>query len=227
MTIEKLAKYCLQALEQDAETDVMAASIQELEGIDTFAEYITNMAHSIYMGLVRFATSLILPVQEILLEKGINTLDLTKTSPSGVKMRIFHKIKEVYAMDNSGMIVKQNCSYYLIGSKVIIKDFNPDYTYSVIYHPTINDLTTYVNGSDNIWNIELNDLDGEGLCVPDEMAINIKFLVYSDMKLEENPDVANVNKNYFESYLNEMETTQVANIQTEVILNDWSDKYGD
>lgn len=224
MTIEKLAKYCLQALEQDAETEVMEASIQELESIDTFAEYIKNMTHSIYMGLVRFATSLILPVKEILLEKGINTLEMTKTFPSGVKMRIFHKIKEVYAMDDIGNIVSQNCSYYLIGNKVIIKDFNPNYTYSVIYHPTINDLSNYVERG-TIWDIELNDLDG--VCVPDEMAINIKFLVYSDMKLEENPDVANVNKNYFESYLNEMATTQVVNIQNEVITHEWGDVYGD
>ena len=223
MTIEKLAKYCLQALEQDAETDVMSASMQELENIDTFAEYIKNMEHSIYMGLVRFATSLILPVQEVFLEKGINTLELTKTFPSGVKMRYFHKIKEVYAIDSEGNVVQQNCSYYLIGNKVIIKDFNKDYTYSVIYHPTINDLINYADQiSENIWNIELNELG-----VPDEMAINIKFLVYSDMKLEENPSVANINKNYFESYLNEMHTTQVVNIQTEAVLNDWSDVYGD
>ena len=201
----------------------MNVSIDELENIDTFAEYIKNMEHSIYMGLVRFATSLILPVQEVFLEKGINTLELTKTFPSGVKMRYFHKIKEVYAIDSEGNVVQQNCSYYLIGNKVIIKDFNKDYTYSVIYHPTINDLINYADQiSENIWNIELNELG-----VPDEMAINIKFLVYSDMKLEENPSVANINKNYFESYLNEMHTTQVVNIQTEAVLNDWSDVYGD
>ena len=226
MTIEKLAKYCLQALEQDAETDVMSSSMQELESVDTFAEYIKNMEHSIYMGLVRFATSLILPVKEILLPKGINTLELTETRSNGnreVKLRIFHKIKEVYAMDSDGNIVKQNCSYYLIGNKVVIKDYNKDYTYSVIYHPTINDLTNYTTALESsIWNIELNDLG-----VPDEMAINIKFLVYSDMKLEENPSVANINKNYFESYLSEMATTQVVNVQTEVVLNDWSDVYGD
>ena len=223
MTIEKLAKYCLQALEQDAETDVMNAPMQELENIDTFAEYIKNMEHSIYMGLVRFATSLILPVQEVFLEKGINTLELTKTFTNGVKMRYFHKIKEVYAIDDSGNVVQNNVSYYVIGNKVIIKDFNKEYKYSVIYHPTINDLTNYVEGiGGNIWNIELNDLG-----VPDEMAINIKFLVYSDMKLEENPSVANINKNYFESYLNEMQTTQVFNVQSQVITNDWSDAYGD
>lgn len=223
MTIEKLAKYCLQALEQDAETEVMEASITELESIDTFAEYIKNMEHSIYMGLVRFATSLILPVQEVLLEKGINTLEMTKTLSSGIKKRYFHQIKEVYATDDLGNVTKTNVSYYVIGNKVIIKDFNKDLNYHVIYHPTINDLSEYkddINGS--IWNIELNDLG-----VPDEMAINIKFLVYSDMKLEENPNVANTNKNYFESYLNEMKTTQVFNVQSEIITNDWSDIYGD
>ena len=223
MTIEKLAKYCLQALEQDAETDVMETSITELESIDTFAEYIKNMEHSIYMGLVRFATSLILPVQEILMEKGINTLEMTKTLSSGVKKRYFHQIKEVYATDDLGNITKTNVSYYVIGNKVIIKDFDKDLNYHVIYHPTINDLSEYkndINGS--IWNIELNELG-----VPDEMAINIKFLVYSDMKLEENPNVANVNKNYFESYLNEMKTTQVFNVQSEIITNEWGDVYGD
>ena len=223
MTIEKLAKYCLQALEQDAETEVMETSITELESIDTFAEYIKNMEHSIYMGLVRFATSLILPVQEVLLEKGINTLEMTKTLSSGVKKRYFHQIKEVYATDDLGNITKTNVSYYVIGNKVIIKDFDKELNYHVIYHPTINDLSEYkrdINGA--IWDIELNDLG-----VPDEMAINIKFLVYSDMKLEENPNVANTNKNYFESYLNEMKTTQVFNVQSEIITNDWGDVYGD
>lgn len=221
MTIEKLAKYCLQALEQDTDTDVMLASIDELENIDTFAEYIKNMEHSIYMGLVRFATSLILPIQEVLMEKGINTLEMTKTLSSGVKKRYFHQIKEVYATDDLGNITKTNVSYYVIGDKVIIKDFNKDLNYHVIYHPTINELKDY-SSSNYIWGIELNDLG-----VPDEMAINIKFLVYSDMKLEENPNVANINKNYFESYLQEMKTTQVFNVQNIVITNDWSDKYGD
>lgn len=223
MTIEKLAKYCLQALEQDTDTDVMNVSVDELENIDTFAEYIKNMEHSIYMGLVRFATSLILPVQEILMEKGINTLEMTKTLSSGVKKRYFHQIKEVYATDDVGNITKTNVSYYVIGNKVIIKDFNSDLTYHVIYHPTINQLNEYTqNGNGSIWDIELNDLG-----VPDEMAINIKFLVYSDMKLEENPNVANTNKNYFESYLNEMKTTQVFNVQSEIITNEWGDVYGD
>lgn len=223
MTIEKLAKYCLQALEQDTDTDVMNVSIDELENIDTFAEYIKNMEHSIYMGLVRFATSLILPVQEILMEKGINTLEMTKTLSSGVRKRYFHQIKEVYATDDDGNITKTNVSYYVIGNKVIIKDFKPELNYHIIYHPTINQLSEYTqDGSGYIWNIELNDLG-----VPDEMAINIKFLVYSDMKLEENPNVANVNKNYFESYLNEMKTTQVFNVQSEIITNEWGDVYGD
>lgn len=223
MTIEKLAKYCLQALEQDTDTDVMEVSMEELENIDTFAEYIKNMEHSIYMGLVRFATSLILPVQEILMEKGINTLEMTKTLSSGVRKRYFHQIKEVYATDDDGNITKTNVSYYVIGNKVIIKDFKPELNYHIIYHPTINQLSEYTqDGSGYIWNIELNDLG-----IPDEMAINIKFLVYSDMKLEENPNVANVNKNYFESYLNEMKTTQVFNVQSEIITNEWGDIYGD
>ncbi len=223
MTIEKLAKYCLQALEQDAETDVMEASLTELESIDTFAEFIKNMEHSIYMGLVRFATSSILPVQEVLMEKGINTLELTKTTSSGIKKRYFHKIKEVYATDDSGNIVQTNVSYYVIGNKVVIKNFKNDLNYHIIYHPTINELNDYTTTFNNsVWDIELNDLG-----VPDEMAINIKFLVYSDMKLEENPSVANINKNYFESYLQEMQTTQVFNVQSEVITNDWSDVYGD
>ena len=223
MTIEKLAKYCLQALEQDAETDVMEASLNELESIDTFAEFIKNMEHSIYMGLVRFATSLILPVQEVLIEKGINTLELTKNTSSGIKKRYFHKIKEVYATDDNGNIIQTNVSYYVIGNKVVIKNFKNDLNYHIIYHPTINELSDYTTTFNNsVWDIELNDLG-----VPDEMAINIKFLVYSDMKLEENPSVANINKNYFESYLQEMQTTQVFNVQSEVITNDWSDVYGD
>ena len=59
------------------------------------------------------------------------------------------------------------------------------------------------------------------------MAINLKYLVYSDMKLEESASIANANKNYFESYLNEMQAVQVQNNQVEIITRDWGDTYGD
>ena len=57
MTIETLIKYCLQYLEQDSETNVMKSSISELEENDTFKEYLYNIHHSLYMGLIRYSTS--------------------------------------------------------------------------------------------------------------------------------------------------------------------------
>lgn len=217
MTIEKLAKLCLQFLEQDAETDVMNLAISELQMTDTFAEYLINLEHSIYMGLVRYATSKILPLQEKQFEKGKNKLILTDG-----KKRLFHSIKEVYAEDSDGKIIT-NIPYFVITDKVILKDMNPEYTYNVIYHPTINELSWYTeNKYATLWDIDLEDLG-----VPDEMAINLKYMVYSDMKTEESPSMANQCKNFFESYLSEMATTQIMNNQIEYTTTDWSDLYGD
>lgn len=216
MTIEKLAKLCLQFLEQDAETDVMNTPISELENDDTFAEYLMNMEHSIYMGLIRYATSLILPLQEISFVKGTNRLRLVNEAGK----RLFHKVKEVYAEDEDGFIVT-NIPYFVIGDKVVLKEMDDSLTYNVIYHPTINELSSYTEDI-SIWNIDLEELG-----VPDEMAINLKYMVYSDMKTEESPSMANQCKNIFENYLDAMNTTQVMNNQTEYISSDWSDVYGD
>jgi hypothetical protein len=216
MTIEKLAKLCLQFLEQDAETDVMNTNIDELENDDTFSEYLINMEHSIYMGLVRYATSKILPLQEVSFVEGTNRHRVVDDAGK----RLFHAIKEVYAEDKNGCIIT-NIPYYVIGDKVILKEYNEDYLYNIIYHPTINALSTYVDTM-GIWGIDL-----EQLGVPDEMAINLKYMVYSDMKTEESPSMANQCKNFFESYLDEMKTVQVMNNQTEYVTSDWSDVYGD
>lgn len=216
MTIEKLAKLCLQFLEQDAETDVMNTSISELQNDDTFSEYLNNMEHSIYMALVRYATSKVLPLQEISFVKGTNRLRLVNENGK----RLFHAVKEVYAEDENGMIIS-NVPYYVIGDKVILKQVNADYTYNVIYYPTINELSSYTEDF-YIWNIDLDELG-----VPDEMAINIKYMVFSDMKTEESPSMATQCKNFFESYLDAMVTTQVMNNQVEYITTDWSDAYGD
>lgn len=217
MTIEKLAKLCLQFLEQDADIDVMNTSISELGNDDTFGEYLINMEHSIYMALVRYATSKILPLQEISFVKGTNKLRLINESGK----RLFHSVKEVYAEDEYGCIFS-NIPYYVIGDKVILKKVEPSYTYNVIYHPTINELTSYTKGNP-IWDIDLE----KELGVPDEMAINIKYMVFSDMKVEESPSMATQCKNFFESYLDAMTTTQVMNNQVEYITTDWSDVYGD
>lgn len=216
MKISKLAQLCLQFLEQDAETNVVVTDINELQNDDTFAEYLINMEHSIYMGLVRYATSRILPLKEISFEKGTNRLRVVDNAGR----RLFHAIKEVYAEDKDGNI-SSNIPYYIIGDKVVLKSFNKDLTYNVIYYPTINELSTYTDET-SIWNIDLY----EELGVPDEMAINIKYLVYSDMKVEESPNMANQCKNIFESYLEQMATNQVVNNQVEYTTFDWSDTYG-
>ena len=230
MTLEKLKKYCLQYLEQSDDINIMSEDITSLEDNDIFAEYLLNIDHSIYMGLVRYATSLILPLCEK--EISENPFYLTEDG-TATGYKLFHKIKELYAVDSEGNMLP-NVKYTIIGNKVFIREpYNSDYTYFVVYHPTIYSLEHYVGADKNqgvldIDNLDLAlDLNGNGLNIPDEMAINLKYLVYSDMKLEESASIANANKNYFESYLNEMNTVQVQNNQVTIVTRDWGDVYGD
>ena len=109
MTIEKLIKYCLQYLEQGSETDIMQSTIYELADDDTFAEYMRNIEHSIYMGLTRYASFNALKIAEYEVSKGESIIHLTetKTRPETgkqVKKRMFHKIKEIYAENENGDI---------------------------------------------------------------------------------------------------------------------------
>lgn len=242
MTIEKLIKYCVQYLEQGSEIDIMSSSISDLKEDDTFSEYITNIEHSIYMALTRYASSNVLILAEEMFPKDSNTIILSKTEPlparnadmtiiknskgeivyKDVTKMLYHKIKEVYAETQEGKILP-SVDYYVIGSKIKIKNYNPNYNYYVLYHPTINDLEFYLSIEDmNIYGIELNKLG-----VTDEMAINIKYFVYSELKLEENANLANVNKNYFETYLSTLEENQVQNNQTEIINRTSPDSYSD
>lgn len=229
MTLEKLKKYCLQYLEQSDDIDIMEEDIESLKDNDIFAEYLLNIDHSIYMGLVRYSTSLILPV----CEKEITTSPFYLTEDGTANgYKLFHKIKEVYALDSNNQIIP-NTKYLIVGSKIFIKDYDSNNTYYVVYYPAIYDLQHYVGmnktqgvSDENELDLAM-DLNGFGLNIPDDMAINIKYLVYSDMKLEESASLANVNKNYFESYLNEMQTTQVHNNQVEIITREWGDIYGD
>ena len=229
MTLEKLKKYCLQYLEQADDVDVMSEDVETLKDNDIFAEYLKNIDHSILMGLVRYATSLILPVCEKSIAQ--NPFYLTEDGTNSGRA-LYHKIKEIYAIDEQGNLLP-NIRYTIVGNKIFLR--NPDFTkfeYFVIYHPAIYDLESYVGGDKaqgvtSVDNLDLAmDLNGFGLRIPDDMAINIKYLVYSDMKLEESANLANVNKNYFESYLNEMITNQVQNNQVEIITRDWGDAYG-
>lgn len=235
MTIEKVIKYCLQYLEMDTETNVMSTSIEELAENDTFAEYVNNIENSLFMGLTRYSSSDLLPVKIYDFEKDVYSAELVEEKNN--KKPLAHRIKEVFATDSRGNIVP-NIEYYVIGNNVRIKKPNSSYTYSVIYYPTIHDLEFYLPvDSDDIYSIELNDLG-----ITDEMAINLKYFVYSDLKLEENPNVANINKNYFETYLDSLKRTQVSFNQTEIVNRvnydtycdeayecniEWSEIYGD
>lgn len=251
MTIEKLIKYCLQYLEQGSETDIMRTDINYLLEDDTFAEYTKNIEHSIYMGLTRYASSNLLKIAEYEVSKEDGSIihlveeknvKMTNSSGSTITRKVtkprFHKIKEIYAENSKGEIVP-SVEYFVIGNKVKIKNFKESYKYYILYYPTIHDLDFYLESeSDSIYNIELSELG-----VTDEMAINLKYHVYSELKLEENPSVANVNKNYFETYLSSLDTIQVFINQTELVngMNpdvqsesyssgygrDWSDIYGD
>lgn len=229
MTLEKLKKYCLQYLEQSDDLEIMSQDIDSLESNDIYAEYLLNIDHSILMGLVRYATSLILP----LCEKEVTTNPFYLTEDGTANgYKLFHKIKEMYAIDENGELLS-NVKYTFIGNKCFIKDYKSNYTYFCVYHPTIYELSHYVGakkaqGVTEENNLDLaRDLNGNGLNIPDEMAINLKYLVYSDMKLEESSSIANANKNYFESYLAEMQAVQVQNNQVEIVTRDWGDTYGD
>lgn len=216
MTIETLIKHCLQYLEQDAETEVMESSIDELKENDTFKEYLYNIHHSIYMGLVRYVTSKIVPLKEFEIPALSSVGELVK---SGTTERLFHEIKDVYGIDEKGNLLS-NVPYLIVGYKVILRKVQPGVKYYVLYYPTINDFSNRAN----YYRLDLQNEFG----IPDEMAINIKYLVYSDMKMEENPNVANINRNYFENYLSEMQTRQINNNQVNVNIGigSWGDSYG-
>lgn len=220
----------MQYLEQTDDQDVMETELVDLEEDDTFKEYLLNIDHSIYMGLVRYATSMILPLCE--LEITSSPFYLTEDATS-TGQTLFHKIKEIYAVGSLGEIIP-NIPYTIIGKKIYVRGYSTDFTYFVVYYPTIHDLEHYISDSMNVQDVDdiddldlAEDLNGFGLNVPDEMAINIKYLVYSDLKVEENPDVANINKNYFESYLSETARNQVFTNQVEIITRGWGDVYGD
>lgn len=255
MTIEKLIKYCLQYLEQDSEVDIMNSDLDALKEDDTFVGYIQNIEHSIYMGLTRYAASDVLMIAEKEFPSNSNTVEMTETKtkmckhPDGtfivdvngnvitknVTKPIYHKIHSVYAQDSKENLIS-NIDYFVVGKKVKLERYNPKLKYFVLYHPSINELDFYLEADDLLYDIELNDLN-----VTDEMAINIKYLVYSELKAEENPDLANVNKNYFETYLSSLESIQVFHNQNELLNNqsvditvegssfsrEWSEIYGD
>jgi hypothetical protein len=244
-------------MELDAETDVMHTSIYDLAKNDTFVEYINNIENSLFMGLTRYASSNLLPVKIYAFDEGVYSADLVeskelpklesdgtfKTNVRGeieyktVTKPLAHKIKEVFAENSNGDIIS-NIEYFVIGNNVRIRKPKQDYKYFVIYYPMIHDFDFYLeNSDDNIYDIELDELG-----ITDEMAINLKYFVFSDLKLEENPNVANINKNYFETYLSDLQRTQVSFNQTELVNRanvdvysddavaydrDWRDVYGD
>lgn len=261
MTIEKLIKYCIQYLELDADNDVTRMDMSEIAQIDTFTEYINNIENSIYMGLSRYSSSNVLEPKTMTVIGAVANLKVEQQIPErdsngyvkydytgGVVYKTVYKnpvnkILDVYAvelvdgeMDYSN--IHTNIEYYMLGDKIVIKKPKTNYVYQVVYRPKIFDLEHYMSANDtNIYNIELNDLG-----VTDEMAINLKYFVFSDLKLEENPNVANTNKNYFETYLESLKDTSVYFNQTEMpnranydVYSDdavteskeWRDIYGD
>lgn len=215
MKVLQLTKYILQYVEQSPDMNVMDETLEELQEDDTLAEYMNNIQHCIYTGLVRFAESGVLPIKEEEFTSDSNSLDL---------MNKAHKVVTVYGYDNNGDLLK-DVKYLLVGKKVKILNKKSNYTYSAIYQPMIKDLDTYVDGEtyESVWDIELSDLG-----VPDELAILIKYLAYSELKIEDNADMANQNKNYFESYLNEAITKQIHNNQVDIkVYDETADLYGD
>lgn len=208
MKIEKLVKHCLQYLEQDSDNNVMDLEIEDLLNDETFSEYTNNIESSIYAGLLRYAISDILPLKEISFENGSTNIDLVE---KGTNKPICHNIQGVYSIDTNGNI-NFEVKYVVIGTKIRLLEKNDSLEYVVVYNPTIHELEFY---NEDIFKIELNDLG-----VPDEMAEMLRYFVYSDMKLEENPSVALQNKNIFEEYLNSCKRNQISINQVELPSND-------
>ena len=133
MKLEKLIQLTLQYLEVDSELNTTEYSVNDLKKSDTFTEYLNNLEHTIYTGIARLAESEILPIQEIQLSQAATNLKFTSFSVKNddthtsrtitTSEKIFRRIKEVYALDTNSKVV-HNIPYTLIGSKLIISNFN-------------------------------------------------------------------------------------------------------
>ena len=244
MTIEKLIQLSLQYLEVDSELNTTEIRIDELKENDTFSEYINNIETSIYMGISRYASSLVLPIQELELKQKVTMLNFTNAYVKNAethlprdlntKEKIFTRIKEVYALDEEFNVI-HNLPYTLIGTKLILKHYEPNYKYYVVYYPNVMYLDNYRDKDQDVYDIDLSYLKivdeilGEVyVVIPDEMAINLKYMIYSEIKMEDNPSIANINKNYFETYLNECKNdAQSQHYQEEIVGIDYGDRYGE
>lgn len=224
MTIERLILLSLQYLEKDSDINVTEMTFADIENNDLFSEYLKNMEHTVQMGLMRLSTSLVLPIQEY--EISGEAL-LTNNRRIDLKLAtgesIAHKIAHVYKIDNNNNL-NGNIAYNIIGSKILVKDkVLPTDTYIVTYHPRMFDLERYRGENEhfydiNLANLTINDtnLGQVKINVPDEMATMIKYFIYSDLKMEDEPKLATINKNYFESYLSDNATIQVVAHETNV-----------
>lgn len=243
MTVETLIKLALQYLEVDSDINTSEYELEDIKASDTFTEYLNNVETAIYSGISRYAASLVLPLQEIKLNNKVTILefnnptvlnDETHTSRTiKTKEKIFKKIKEVYALTDTARVI-HNVEYTLIGSKIIINNFREDYNYYVVYHPNVMYFDNYRDNTETKYDVELSYMKltdsalGEVYVnIPDEMAINIKYLVYAELKLEDYTSVANANRNYFEAYLDaEINNAQTQNYQDEINGIDYGDIYG-
>ena len=224
MTIERLILLSLQYLEKDSDINVTEMTFADIEDNDIFSEYLKNMEHTVQMGLMRLSTSLVLPIQEY--EVSGETL-IANNRRIDLKLAtgesIAHKIAHVYKIDNNNNL-NGNIAYNIIGSKILIKDeVKPSDTFIVTYHPRMFDLERYRGENEHFYDIDLADLcitdSGLGdvkINVPDEMATMLKYFIYSDLKMEDEPKLATINKNYFESYLSDNATIQVVAHETNV-----------
>lgn len=210
MKLETLIRYCLSYLEQDGENDVMNDDYNSIVNNESFKEYVVNMQHSLYQGMCRYASANVLPIKDEIISEWSSDL---KTEKGNTK---FTKIFDVYAIDNANQKLVHNIQYSIIGSKIFIKKFNKALEYHVLYHPRIMDLREY---NENVTEIELNELG-----ITDDMAINLKYMVYSELKIEDNPSVANINKNYFETYLEDLKKEQIIINQVNLIEDNEEDE---
>ena len=212
MKLKTLKKLCLSYLEQD-DTNVMKTEIRVLEQDDVFKEYLNNIDGSIYNAISRLVQSYKLPIMTLPVKFDEFENNMVRLPQN------CYQVKEISLMTKEGLY--GNIKYQVVGNSVFIPNIVANTMYLIVYYPRFLYFDSYLN--DELTDINEIDLAENGL--PDELAITIKYAVFGDMKSEENPNLAVVNRNYFESILSENNRVDIITNQGNTQSkddNDWS-----
>lgn len=204
MTLGNVKRLCLALLEQDIDTNVMEESLDNIEENDVFKEYLNNMDGAIFNAISRLVTNKKLPIVVKIIGKSDFDSGLYQLPEDT------YQFKELAAMTKDG--VNGNIKYQVIGKTLYLPQVQYE-KYLLMYHPRFFYFDKYakLDGVEDINEIELSNHN-----LPDELAINIRYAVYGDMKTEENSGLALNYKNYFEAILNEKSVDSIINHSVQV-----------